>query len=84
MVAGPPETLTLPGWDPEEVSSDHSFKTCAILLKLVVLFLLKLYMFYAIFAMLENRPKVCQIDEMYKRKHCDKCDRLFIQFGIEY
>lgn len=43
MVAGPPETLTLPGWDPEEVSSDHSLKTCAILLKLV-LFLLKLCM----------------------------------------
>lgn len=73
MVAGPPETLTLPGWDPEEVSSDHSLKLCYSAQICFVPF--KTIYMYAVlnetFAMLKNRPKDCQRDEMYERKHCD-------------
>lgn len=85
MVAGPPETLALPGWDPEEVSSDHSFKTCAILLKLVVLFLLKQYMLYLMQFSLcwKTDPKFVR-DEMNERKDCDTCDRFSIGTCIEY
>lgn len=57
MVAGPPETLTLPGWDPEEVSSDHSFKMCY---SAQTCCFVPFKTIHAIFAMLENRPKVCQ------------------------
>lgn len=65
MVAGPPETLTLPGWDPEEVSSDHSLKTCCSAQTCFVPFKTMYAMLNGIFAMLENRPKDCQRCEMY-------------------
>lgn len=59
MVAGPPETLTLPGWDPEEVSSDNSLKTCYSARTCFVLYKTIYVVLNAIFAMLENRPKDC-------------------------
>lgn len=36
-----------------------------------------IYAFNAVLAMLETRPKLCQRDDLYKRKHCDECASLF-------